>query len=60
MTQTEASGEDFALLEATLALASLYQRFELEPVGSGEVRPKPVLTLRPAEPIRVRARLRPA
>ncbi len=51
-------GEDFALLEATLALASIAQRFQVEPGSDREVHPKPLLTLRPDGPIPVRLRPR--
>jgi cytochrome P450 len=47
-------GEDFALTEATLALASISQRFRVERGSECGVEPKPLLTLRPAEPILVR------
>ena len=47
-------GEEFALVEATLALASIAQRFRVEPASDRRVAPKPLLTLRPAEPILVR------
>lgn len=47
-------GEDFALIEATLALASIAQRFRVEAASDRPVAPRPLLTLRPAEPIRVR------
>lgn len=51
-------GEEFALMEATLALASIAQRFRVEAGSDRNVRPRPVLTLRPEEPILVRARAR--
>jgi cytochrome P450 len=40
-------GGTFALLEATLLLASIVQRFRLEPVGGARIEPYAMITLRP-------------
>lgn len=52
-------GASFAMQEAVLVLATIARRFDL---GSGigqEIRPRPAVTLRPAEPIRLTVRSEP-
>ena len=51
-------GEHFAWSEGVLLLAALARRFEVEPVASGMPGTRPSVTLRPAEPVRVRLRAR--
>ncbi len=51
-------GESFAWLEATLVLATLLQRLRFELVDPEPVPLAPLVTLRPARPIRVRVALR--
>lgn len=46
-------GEDFALLEATAVLAMILRRFEVRPVPGPQVKPDPILTLRPKDGLRV-------
>jgi cytochrome P450 len=46
-------GRHFAMLEGQLILAMLLQRFRLRPTGRTEVHPRPMVTLRPAEPVRL-------
>lgn len=50
-------GQELSLMESTLALAMITQRFELESVGH-PVRPKVEITLRPADGVRLRIRRR--
>lgn len=59
--QRKCIGEHFAMMETRLLLATLAQRFVLEPVSAGELRPEPSVTLRPRGglPMRVHRR-RPA
>ncbi|HZN67095.1 MAG TPA: cytochrome P450, partial [Tepidisphaeraceae bacterium] len=40
-------GEGFAMMEATLVVAMVAQRFRLELAPGAEVKPKPMLSLRP-------------
>ncbi|MCG8591408.1 MAG: cytochrome P450, partial [Proteobacteria bacterium] len=47
-------GEDFAMLEATLALAMTVHRFDVRPVTDHPMIPDPILTLRPRFGLRVR------
>jgi cytochrome P450 len=47
-------GEDFALLEATLALSMALRRFDVLPAPGHPVVPNPILTLRPRDGLRVR------
>ncbi|MEZ4320332.1 MAG: cytochrome P450 [Myxococcota bacterium] len=47
-------GDHFAMLEGVLVLASLVEQVDWETVG--EVKPFPVVTLRPASPVRIRTR----
>lgn len=49
-------GEDFAMLEATLALASILRRFDLRPLPDHPVEPDPILTLRPRHGLKVTLR----
>lgn len=50
-------GQELSLMESTLALAMLTQRYELAPSGH-VVRPKVETVLRPADGVRLRIRLR--
>ena len=47
-------GKAFAMIEAQLVLATLAQRFRLEPAGRVPVTVRPRITLCPSEPIRMR------
>jgi cytochrome P450 len=47
-------GKAFAMIEAQVILATLAQRFRLEPAGRMPVTVRPRITLCPAEPIRMR------
>ena len=49
-------GRDFALVEATLILATIARGWALEPVDAASVRAEPLVTVRPAHglPMRVR------
>lgn len=49
-------GASFAMQEAVLVLATIARRFSLEPVVARDIRPRPAVTLRPAEPIRLTVR----
>ena len=51
-------GKDFAMLEATLILATMAQRIELDLVGQEPMPILPAVTLRPAEAMTMRVRLR--
>lgn len=51
-------GTHFALLEGHLLLATLAQRLTFEFVGSGPIKPEPLLTLRPKGKVLMRARRR--
>jgi cytochrome P450 len=51
-------GDTFAMLEATLALATITARWQLDPLPDVLTRPRPRLTLRP-HPLRMRLRHRP-
>jgi len=55
-------GASFAMQEAVLVLATIARRFHLKPPAAQEIRPRPAVTLRPAEPIRlvVQARATPS
>jgi len=44
-------GASFAMQEAVLVLATIARRFSLKPVAVQEIRLRPAVTLRPAEPI---------
>lgn len=46
-------GEQFALLEATLVLATLVERFKFEDIGE-KVETEPLITLRPKGGLRLR------
>jgi cytochrome P450 len=48
-------GEAFAWMEATLALATLIQRWRVQIVDGQKIEPQPKITLRPKSGIRVRA-----
>jgi cytochrome P450 len=47
-------GESFAWMEAILVLASLAPRWAIKYLGDGPPRLRPLITLRPAEPVKVR------
>jgi len=47
-------GESFAWMEATLVLATLAQKWRMEYLGQGPPRLRPLITLRPRDPVRVR------
>jgi len=47
-------GERFAWLEAVLAIATIVQRVRLERVDEGDVNYEPLVTLRPAGPVRAK------
>jgi cytochrome P450 len=51
-------GDTFALVEATLVLATLVRRFELELLPGSLPTPEPVITLRPQGGLRMRVRAR--
>lgn len=51
-------GKEFAMLEATLIMATMAQRIELELVDREPLPVLPVVTLRPAKPVVMRVRLR--
>ena len=51
-------GESFAWTEGILALAAIAQRFELDAVDAALPGIQPVVTLRPASPVRARLRAR--
>jgi cytochrome P450 len=51
-------GNNFALMEATLLLATIAQKFQIEIVASHPVVPMPSITLRPRHGIRARLRER--
>lgn len=52
-------GMHFALMEAELALAMIFQRLTLTPLPGQSMRAGRAATLRPAEPFRVKVELRP-
>ncbi len=47
-------GQNFALVEAILLLATIVQRFHLEPESGSELHPWPSMTLRPPQGIKMR------
>jgi cytochrome P450 len=47
-------GNQFAMLEATLILASLARRFRVEVLSGQRIRPEPLITLRPSPAVLVR------
>jgi cytochrome P450 len=49
-------GASFAMQEAVLVLATIARRFSLKPVEAKDTRPRPAVTLRPSEPIRLTVR----
>lgn len=51
-------GNQFAMLEAQLIIAAIAQRFRIEVVPGQEIRPEPLITLRPRPGIRVAIRKR--
>jgi cytochrome P450 len=51
-------GNSFALMEATIVLATLAGRFDVTPISKQAVLPQPSVTLRPASPIRARVQRR--
>ncbi|WP_066906339.1 cytochrome P450 [Millisia brevis] len=60
--QRRCIGAGFTVMEARIVLATILQRYRLELVRGGVVKPKPVMSLRPPGPIRmtVRPRIRSA
>jgi cytochrome P450 len=46
-------GAAFAMQEMVLVLAGITQRFHLRHVAGADVRPRPAVTLRPADPVRI-------
>ena len=53
-------GEHFAMLEGVVALAMIVSRYRLERDGSGPIGTRPIMTLRLAEPLRMRVLRREA
>lgn len=51
-------GASFAMQETVLVLATIARRFSVEPVAVQEIRLRPAVTLRPADPIRLTVRAR--
>jgi cytochrome P450 len=51
-------GKAFALMEATIALAVIAQRFQVEPVTTDPIGPRAEVTLRPQSPILMHVRRR--
>ena len=49
-------GNQFAMLEAQLIVASIAQRYQIELVPGQKIEPEPLITLRPAPAIRARIR----
>jgi cytochrome P450 len=49
-------GASFAMQEAVLVLATIATRFIVEPIAASEIRIRPAVTLRPADPIRLKVR----
>jgi cytochrome P450 len=47
-------GNTFAMIEATLVLATIAQRYRFTRVSEAEIKPRPALTLRPSGPIELR------
>ena len=50
--------QDFAIMEATLVIATILRRFKLELVQGQVVEPQPVVLLRPKNGIKIRAKVR--
>jgi cytochrome P450 len=53
-------GDSFAWTEGVIALATIARRVRLERIGSGDVEPRPLVTLRPRTSIAARVRRRRA
>jgi cytochrome P450 len=51
-------GASFAMQEAVLVLATIARRFSVQPVAAQRIQPRPAVTLRPAEPIKLMVRAR--
>ncbi|MEP6568713.1 MAG: cytochrome P450 [Acidobacteriota bacterium] len=51
-------GQDFAIMEATLVIATILRRFKLELIEDQVVEPQPVVLLRPKTRIMIRATVR--
>lgn len=49
-------GNRFAVIEGVLMLAMIFRRFDFELVPGQKIEPAPMTTLRPAGPLRIRAR----
>ena len=47
-------GQDFAMMEAMLVIATILRRFKLTLASEQLIEPRPVVLLRPASPIRIR------
>jgi cytochrome P450 len=47
-------GNTFALIEATLVLATIAQRYRFRRVSDAEVKPRPAITLQPNGPVELR------
>jgi cytochrome P450 len=47
-------GNTFALIEATLVLATIAQRYRFQRVSGAEVKPRPAITLQPNGPVELR------
>jgi len=52
-------GSQFAMVEAQLIVAAIAQRYRIELVPGQQIRPEPLITLRPSPGIRARLRRRP-
>ncbi|NJN15732.1 MAG: cytochrome P450 [Oscillochloris sp.] len=52
-------GQSFALMEATLILATIAARYRLEPLPGRTITPQPAITLRPVEGLHVTLQKRP-
>lgn len=51
-------GQDFAIMEAMLAIATMFRRFKLELVKGQVIEPQPVVLLRPKNGIKIRIAVR--
>lgn len=47
-------GNNFAMMEMTLALSMIFQKFDFELLSKQEIKPEPMVTLRPAEAINIK------
>ena len=46
-------GNNFALMEMQIVLAMLVRKFDFSPVQNGEVKPDPLVTLRPKNKLKM-------